>query len=135
MRLSFAILLLFFGSANALPAITTEIQDSPMKSPELVRSQEVGNHAGVKTRSLRSHIEVEASGEDDETEERVKGANLFAESKLNQMMSSIKTFKRFRNWKAYGLSTGQVATRLENKGIYDKYQDLNFMYQRHYPTL
>ncbi|POM77350.1 Secreted RxLR effector peptide protein [Phytophthora palmivora] len=143
MRLSIIFLMVtvtsLLGNGNALSDVAAANQDtgiSTMISPELVRSVEA---TGTEKRFLRSHQVMEYGGDDDDDqdseEERAKGANLFATSKLDQMESSIDTFKRFKNWKAYGLSPGDVATRLENKGIYQKYKDLYFMYQRHYTTI
>ncbi|OWY93618.1 RxLR effector protein [Phytophthora megakarya] len=109
----------------------------------VTRSLETGNGADTNKRFLRNDrdagedddIDNSSDNNDADEEERAKGKNLFAESKLSEMQSSVKTFKRFKNWKAYGLSPGTVATRLENKGIYDQYKDLYHMYQKYYTTL
>ncbi|KAL4155901.1 hypothetical protein PRNP1_008002 [Phytophthora ramorum] len=52
-------------------------------------------------RRLRSHYD-EDEDEDEEEEERIKGVDLFKEWKVDQMLSGIKEFKRYKNLKAYG---------------------------------
>ncbi|OWZ00553.1 RxLR effector protein [Phytophthora megakarya] len=115
---------------------------SVIAAPDLARSLKTDNGAGIERRFLRNHREVgdEADVVDDgieadDEEERKGGANLFAEGKLTQMKNSVKTFKRFANWKAYGLSPTDVYTRMVNKGIYDKYKDVYSMYNRNYATI
>lgn len=135
MRLSFVLLVAtaaaLLGTGNALPAASATIPT--VESPDLVPSLEVGNQAGAEKRFLRSHQVVEEDNDDEE--ERKGGNNLFAEWKLKQMMSSVDTFKRFKKWKAYGLSPGTVANRLEKKDLFEKYKEIYFMYLRNYNTI
>ncbi|KAG7384397.1 hypothetical protein PHYPSEUDO_002658 [Phytophthora pseudosyringae] len=144
MRLS-SIILVAAASAifSSTKAMTTDHAKSisTVESLDLVRPLEADNHADTEQRFLRRHQaeeEDEEEGneaEEENEEERAKGANLFAPWKLDEMASSVKTFKRFANWKAYGLSPYDVYTRLEAKGIYKKYEDLYSMYNRNYATI
>ncbi|EGZ13593.1 hypothetical protein PHYSODRAFT_286631 [Phytophthora sojae] len=140
MCMSFALLV---AAATILLTTNHATGVSALESTNLARSLQVNEHVGNETRSLRIH-ELENEDENDEEEEnegdgeeeeRAGGANLFAESKLKQMMSGVKLFKRFKNWKAYGLSPGDVSIRLENAGKWDDYKELYFTYQKYYSTI
>ncbi|OWZ07952.1 RxLR effector protein [Phytophthora megakarya] len=118
--------------------ITNLVQDvSAVTSPGLVRSLETADGDVTERRFLRSHTENNVDEDDieDEGEERASGANLFATNKLDQMMNSIKTFKRFKNWKVYGYTPTDVYTKMWNEGLYEKYKSLYTMYNNNYHTI
>ncbi|KAL4094211.1 hypothetical protein PRIC1_009874 [Phytophthora ramorum] len=150
MRLSYVLLVAtattLLASGNALSAATNADQTadiSAMGSPDLVTSLEIGNGDGDEKRFLRSHRAEEDDddsneGEDDEDEneneeeERAGGANLFTTSKLNEMLSGVKTFDRFARWKR----DGWIPTAIFNKfGTKSKYKELASMYNRNYDTI
>ncbi|KUF76092.1 hypothetical protein AM587_10002212 [Phytophthora nicotianae] len=107
-----------------------------MESPGTARVLEVENHPGAEKRSLRSHRAVDdiADINDEEGEERRGGANLFASWKLNEMLSGVKEFKRYKNLKAYGYTPSTLQTKL--KKLYgSKYKDLWERYSANYYTI
>ncbi|ETO58585.1 hypothetical protein F444_23036 [Phytophthora nicotianae P1976] len=112
---------------------------STMESPDTARVLEVENHAGAEKRSLRSHRVVDDIDDidsiddinDEEGEERRGSANLFASWKLDEMLSGVKEFKRYKNLKAYGYTPGTLQTKLEN--LYGtRYRDLWERYRANY---
>ncbi|OWZ20829.1 RxLR effector protein [Phytophthora megakarya] len=118
--------------------ITNPVQDvSAVTSPGLVRSLETADGAVTERRLLRTHTENnDDEGDiDDEDEERANGKNLFATKKLDQMLNSVDTFKRFENWKAYGYTPTDVYTKMWNDGLFDKYQSLYTMYSNNFKTI
>ncbi|KAL4140440.1 hypothetical protein PRNP1_014724 [Phytophthora ramorum] len=147
MRLSYVLLVAtattLLASGNALSAATNADQTadiSAMGSPDLVTSLENGNGAADEKRFLRSHRVQEDdddSNDDDdddegEEEERAKGTNLFKTSKLDEMLSGVKTFDRFARWKR----DGWFPTAIFNKfGAKSKYNELASMYNRNYDTI
>ncbi|KAF4029745.1 RXLR domain-containing protein [Phytophthora infestans] len=70
------------------------------------------NHVGEEKRLLRGRKVVDDEDDDygisdiddDDEEERKGGANLFSSSKLDQTLSGVKEFKRYKNLNAYGYS-------------------------------
>ncbi|OWZ12686.1 RxLR effector protein [Phytophthora megakarya] len=139
MRLTFVVLAAVavatsFVVTNAEPTAKTTTSFTKdvtmMASPVM---PEAGNGVATEGRFLRSHRETEYD-EGDDKEER-KGKYFFRTEKLDKMMSSVDTFAWFRQWKAHGLTPADVFTRLSNKGLYKKYQNLYSMYNRHYDTI
>ncbi|GMF20300.1 unnamed protein product [Phytophthora lilii] len=148
MRLSSVLLVATAGTlivtSNALSASTTSNQVvgvSAMASPDLVRSLEVTSDG---KRSLRSHDTMgdddevkeeeedgDGVGEEDDDEER---ANLFKTSKLDQMLRSLGTFKRFGKWKYKEYTPSEVRNKLEVIGG-NKYKDLWEMYNANYYSI
>ncbi|OWZ01421.1 hypothetical protein PHMEG_00027192 [Phytophthora megakarya] len=122
MHLSYTLLVLAASAvlASNMAIVSGRSTDiSIMASPELdATSQTIGG----EKRSLRYHgndglnEDIDGKGEDesDEDEERKGGANLFATSKLDEMVEGLAkgdekslsmVAKRFMNWKAYGKNT------------------------------
>ncbi|KAF4039013.1 RXLR domain-containing protein [Phytophthora infestans] len=101
MRKAFLLMIVtLLGNGSTISATTTGNQAaiSTLESPVLLTHD-------TQKRFLRSHSEAEEGSEEDEfgnAEERKVGANLFADSKLAQMLNSRKTFPRFASGNAKG---------------------------------
>ncbi|OWZ08984.1 RxLR effector protein [Phytophthora megakarya] len=121
-------------SPKTAATLTEDI--SVMGSHVLTRSLKLDNGSDTEKRFLRKHREDEDEADDHiDEEERKGGKNLFAEWKLAEMQNSVKTFKRFANWKAYGLDPTAVFNTMMSKGLYEKYKNLYSMYNRNYATI
>ncbi|EEY69797.1 secreted RxLR effector peptide protein, putative [Phytophthora infestans T30-4] len=131
MRKTFLLLIVtLLGNGSTISATTTGNQAaiSTLESPVLLTHD-------TQKRFLRSHSEAEEGSEEDEfgnAEERKVGANLFADSKLAQMLNSRKTFPRFARWKREGFIPSTLRTKLEKLGLWTKYSGLHTMYSNNY---
>ncbi|GMF21836.1 unnamed protein product [Phytophthora lilii] len=108
------------------------------------------NNVMLPPRFLRSHqsvhdeddVEDEDKYEDAEDrdnisaedEERAGGTNLFKTWKLDQMLASIKTFKRFKRMKAAGYNPSKLEDELRDIAG-NKYRSLWEMYHANYYTI
>ncbi|KAL4100529.1 hypothetical protein PRIC1_008321 [Phytophthora ramorum] len=102
-----------------------------MTSPDAAGLSVHAIGAANEKRRLRSHY---GEDEDEDEEERIKGVDLFKEWKLDQMLSGIKEFKRYKNLKAYGYTPSSLQTKLTR--LYGKkYKDLWERYSANYYTI
>ncbi|KAE9102890.1 hypothetical protein PF010_g13953 [Phytophthora fragariae] len=114
MRLSYALLLA--AATTLLVSGETASGVSRVGFPDSVVS--LGGNIDAEKRILcaygnegrGNHDEVEdGDNEEDDEEERKAGLNMFAESKLNEMVdSSTKLISRFRRWRDYGYTTSNL---------------------------
>ncbi|GMF20286.1 unnamed protein product [Phytophthora lilii] len=112
MRLSYVLLVALattvLSSSNTMAAPTISDPSDDVSAAALPDFVQSGAIAVDEKRFLRSHEIM-----DEDEKER---ASLFKTSKLDKMLSSMGTFKRFGKWKHKGYTPSDIRTKLQRIG-------------------